>query len=557
MIRFLPVRTSNGRCACLLLPFLQPWEHSIYRSRVSGDVSVSSTVSSVTALMNAAESPEVPWEILAIVLASGIFIRLIWLAIGFLRLRLFEHKSHMFLEEHPAVRDMQWRTGVRVPLLLSGQIDSPVTFGFRPPIVILPLSFKELSEPCQRAILCHELLHVRRYDWVLIIAEEFVRALLWFHPAIWWLLSRIHLSREQAIDYEVVKLTGSKQPYLDSLLEFARVQGRPRAVPAPLFLKEHHFVQRVALLIKEVSMSRSRLAVSMIGISVLLTGTVRLAAGWFPLAGAPAQVQSQKEKIVPGIAVSPLDVSEPVREPVKAAENTAEATKPAVQAPEQNVETGIKAPQSMPIRIGGNIQESKLIYKVDPIYPKAALEARIQGIIKLTIIINEEGAVYEIRTKPGNNPILEEAAIDAVEHWQYSPTHLDDKPVPVEATVTVVFKQKEGPPLVEEQSVASDSKPPQGSPIRLDGNVAESRLIHRVEPEYPEIALKSRIQGSVVLTVTVNEEGFVYDVQVVSGHPFFVGAATKAVKQWRYSPTTVNGVAVPVVATVTIVFNLR
>ena len=83
----------------------------------------------------------------------------------------------------PSVRDMQWRTGVRVPLLLSDEIDSPVTFGFRSPRIILPLSFKNLSEPCQKAVLCHELLHVRRYDWILIVAEEVVGSLFWFHPA--------------------------------------------------------------------------------------------------------------------------------------------------------------------------------------------------------------------------------------------------------------------------------------------------------------------------------------------------------------------------------------
>jgi hypothetical protein len=66
--------------------------------------------------------------------------------------------------------------------------------------------------------------------------EEIVRSLFWFHPAIWWVINRIQLSREQAVDSQAVEITGSKQPYLDSLLKFARMRGRPHAVPAPLFL---------------------------------------------------------------------------------------------------------------------------------------------------------------------------------------------------------------------------------------------------------------------------------------------------------------------------------
>jgi TonB family protein len=262
------------------------------------------------------------------------------------------------------------------------------------------MSFKNLSEPCQKAILCHEFLHVRRCDWILIVVEEFVGSLFWFHPGVWWLLNRIHRSREQAVDYEVVRLTGNKQPYLDSLLEFARAHGRPRAVPALLFLKESHLVQRVALLLKEVSMSRSRLAVSIISLSILLIGTVRFAAGWFPLTGAPLPAQEQRS------------------------------------------DSQVKAPQRTPIRVGGNVMESKLIYRVDPIYPEQAKSIGLQGIVKLTIIVNEEGFVHELRAVEGNNPILEEAAINAVKQWQYSPTLLNGEPVPAQTTVTVVFNLK-------------------------------------------------------------------------------------------------------------------
>ena len=362
--------------------------------------------------MNLNPPMQFPWEVLGIILAAGIVLRLAWLMIGFLRLHLFQRKSRMFLEEHASVRDMQWRTGVRVPLLLSDEIDSPVTFGFRSPRIILPLSFKNLSEPCQKAVLCHELLHVRRYDWILIVAEEVVGSLFWFHPGVWWLLNRIQLSREQAVDYEVVRLTGNKQPYLDSLLEFARAHGRPRAVPAPLFLKESHLVQRVALLLKEVSMSRSRLAVSMISIFLLLIGTIYLAAGWFPLTGAPLAAQ------------------------------------------EQNSGAEVRAPQTTPIQVAGDIQESKLIFKVEPIYPEEAKRLGLNGIVRLRVTINEEGQVYRIVAQAGH-PMLIQAAFDAVTKWRYSPTFLNGNPVSVVTNVTCYFLTKETAAFGKEQGTQS------------------------------------------------------------------------------------------------------
>ena len=536
--------------ACIFLPFLQRWDHPALDPVISGNGTVAVSAPYLAVPMNLKSPMQFPWEVIGIILAAGIVLRLAWLMLGFLRLHLFQRKSRMFLEDQASIRDMQWRTGVRVPLLLSDEIDSPVTFGFRSPRIILPLSFKNLSEPCQKAVLCHELLHVRRYDWILIVAEEVVGSFFWFHPGVWWLLNRIQLSREQAVDCEVVRLTGNKQPYLDSLLEFARSQGRPRAVPAPLFLKENHLVQRVALLIKEVSMSRSRLAVSMIGISVLLICTVRLAAGWFPLTGARLPAQEQRS------------------------------------------DSQVKAPQRTPIRVGGNIMESKLIYKVDPIYPEQAKSIGLQGIVKLTTTVNEEGFVYELEVESGH-PILVEAAIEAVKQWRYSPTLLNGEPVPTKATVTCIFGMKDTPaerqtigikPLVEatarlrpstvvevtsdrqaaaapppaqEQAVGLPIKAPLREPIRVGSMVQESKLIHRVEPVYPEQAKSIGLQGIVKLKITVNEEGFVYELEVEQGHPILVEAAIEAVKQWQYSPTLLNGEPVSAQTTVTVVFNLK
>lgn len=100
-------------------------------------------------------------------------------------------------------------------------------------------------------------------------------------------------------------------------------------------------------------------------------------------------------------------------------------------------------------------------------------------------------------------------------------------------------------------------KPVRREPIRVGGNVQESKLIKRIEPVYPELAKRARVSGVVILQVTVDEEGSVSDIRVLKGHPLLDEEAIRAVRQWKYSPTLLNGEPVPVIATVTVIFNLR
>jgi TonB family protein len=94
-------------------------------------------------------------------------------------------------------------------------------------------------------------------------------------------------------------------------------------------------------------------------------------------------------------------------------------------------------------------------------------------------------------------------------------------------------------------------------PIRVEPTAQELKLIRRVEPVYTELARRARIQGKVVLVVTVNEEGNVSDARVISGHPLLGETALIAVRQWKYSPTSFDGEPVPVITTVTVTFDLN
>jgi periplasmic protein TonB len=94
------------------------------------------------------------------------------------------------------------------------------------------------------------------------------------------------------------------------------------------------------------------------------------------------------------------------------------------------------------------------------------------------------------------------------------------------------------------------------APVRVGGSVREPRRLTAVPPVYPELALKARLQGTVIIEATVNERGRVVDATLLQGLPMLTEAALEAVKKWTYTPTLVNGVPTPIIMTVTVHFRL-
>jgi protein TonB len=94
-------------------------------------------------------------------------------------------------------------------------------------------------------------------------------------------------------------------------------------------------------------------------------------------------------------------------------------------------------------------------------------------------------------------------------------------------------------------------------PRRLGGDIKEPALIHRVEPDYPGVAVSAKVAGTVILEATVDEKGAVTDVRVLRSIPLLDRAAIKAVQQWRYEPLVLNGVPAPFILTVTVTFSFR
>ena len=103
------------------------------------------------------------------------------------------------------------------------------------------------------------------------------------------------------------------------------------------------------------------------------------------------------------------------------------------------------------------------------------------------------------------------------------------------------------------------SPPPAPAPpaaYRPGGVIREPRKLVDVAPIYPDIARAAKVEGLVILEATIDERGLVMDARVLRSVPLLDAAALTALKQWRYSPTLLNGTPVRVLMTVTFRFSL-
>jgi periplasmic protein TonB len=82
--------------------------------------------------------------------------------------------------------------------------------------------------------------------------------------------------------------------------------------------------------------------------------------------------------------------------------------------------------------------------------------------------------------------------------------------------------------------------------VRVGSNLKAPRQTYAVNPVYPPLAREGRIVGTVVVDAVIDEHGNVVQARVLSGHPLLIDAALKAVLQWKYEPTTLNGQPVSV-----------
>jgi TonB family protein len=432
---------------CLLLPFVQPWkahEMSFMPAPVQrAAVSAPPPDSGSPAGANASRFDSV--AVGEFVILAGIGLRLAWIASGMIRLRRIRRRA---TEAAFGFDDLRQAIGSSAPILWSSEVWHPVTFGLFDPVVLLPLALKEADLPAQRAVVAHELHHAKRRDWGWVVGEEVIRSIFWFHPAVWWLVSRVQLARETVVDELSILATNARRTYLDTLLAFA---DDTRVGSSPAFSARRHLFHRVMLLSQEGDMSSIRVALgSCVLILALGAGTVE-AVKAFPLYGEFQASQPQ-----------------PPRDPQSSTRDVISAGPHYIAAPSLQV-TGVRAqdarpkgkrqmppPPPPPPLPGGWAEFKLLVYRLKPIriekdmkgptatrspnavYPPEAYADRVQGEITLEVLVDTGGQVAGARIMD-SIPVLDPAALAAVKKWEFTPTVIDGEPRAVIVTVMMSF----------------------------------------------------------------------------------------------------------------------
>ncbi len=537
---------------CLTLPWLQ--HRQILDAAVSPE---STTVAPLASLPSAATStalaavPPINWPVLiGLLLAAGVVVRLLWMGAGLFYLRrLRSAGSGMPASED--LDELQRALGTRASVRYVAALRQPVTFGMFRPVVLLPDGLRAQAPDIQRAVLAHELVHVRRHDWAWIIGEELVRAALWFHPAMWWLISRVQLAREEVVDEIAVTVTGRRRTYVEALLAFA--DSTPLA-PAPAFARRRHLFRRMTLISTEAVMSSRRVVMSCATMALVVAGGSWYAVGAFPM-----------QQAVSGVVMS--DKPGPLEKAAKPVtpENPIPRRLVSFQPDYPPEIAGSGARGTVAVRI--TLDETGRVAEVRPLGLTATATSP-----KFTIEVNNvgpnqwEGFVHTAANAETAKVLraLVDAAAAGVQRWSYEP--------PAEAPVSFDVSFRFAPDT--ETTSAQLAAPPQtrdltrsaaanstdwsvDGALRIGGDIKAPVRIRDARPVYPPEALAARVTGVVIVEARVGPDGWVTNARVLRSIPMLDQAALDAVMQWKFTPTLLNGQAVPVIMTMTVNFTLR
>ena len=396
----------------------------------------------------------IPWApVLLGALLIGVVARGLWLVAGFARLRRLTRLGTVVDADYA---ELQQQMGTRATITEVVGVAQPATFGVRRPVVMLPDALAAAPESLRRAVITHELFHVRRCDWLSVLAEEMVRTLLWFHPAILWLTSHIQLAREEIVDELTVRATGDRRTYMQALLSFADTPGLS---PAPAFAHRRQLFHRILSVSKENVMSRPRIATSAVALMVVVAGVSWYASALFPIVAA-----SRPDTVAMVSAVSPL---EPRLQHMASV---------VISAPPDRSFTRIEAGQDAP-RQAAETAEPRQVTPENPIprrtraisprWPPAFAAGMFEVAISTRVTLDRQGAVTAVErrgcavsTSGSDESVCStffDAAAEAIRQWRY------EQPIeaPVWFNVVVTFLRPGSEPAVTHS----------GTPLGVDASL--------------------------------------------------------------------------------------
>ena len=391
----------------------------------------------------------------------------------------------------------------RFSVELTPEEASPLTFGWRRPVIVLPE--QALRRPDElRLTLLHELTHIQRNDYALQWAEQIVGALFFGHPLVSLLRREILVLREITCDAEVLIYTRDRAEYARLLGAYAEPTSPRLNFAFGVPLREHHLATRL------------RAITSLLDFS----GAIRSKKTALALAAT-----------LSFLAITAIACSDLLVHP------RPEADEAPVAAESAEVFVVV---EDMPTVIGGlaSIQNNL-------VYPESAKNEGIEGRVIVQFTVDEEGRVTNAEVVRALHPDLDAAALAALKTARFEPGRQDGRPVAVKLSLPFTFKL---PFPKEVEALPEVEQMPQliGGLEALTGNVT-----------YPEIARKAGIQGTVIVEFVVDKEGTVRNARVVRG----IGAgadeeALRAVREARFTPGMDKGEPVEVMMRLPIRFRL-
>ncbi len=403
----------------------------------------------------------------------------------------------------------------RVRLLESRRADSPLLIGWVKPVILVPAAaMLHLRPEALEAVLAHELAHVRRADYLANLLQSLAEALLFFHPCAWWLSGRIRELREHCCDDAAAALCGDPLILAEGLSTLEHLRRRIQPDPEPaLAAAKGKLMSRITRLFRpqDLPVSQGRgLIWTLVGASLL--GAAALAA---------QQTTAPK--------------------PPK----TGATAKPAAA------------------------RLSILHQPPPPPYPGEARAKGIQGAVVLNLHINTEGVPETIDAVKGPEE-LKAGAIAYAKGWRFK--------VPKGATpefqLNLLYVMK-GAGSSNLQGLLASLPGPKGPSATVeivaaarpeetttegaqDFDFSKIKIRHQPPaPAYPADAKLQRVQGTVVVEITVDEAGVPVSTQALEGPPQLAPTAVEYAKAWRFEPATVNGKAVKARFKLTMPFRLR
>jgi TonB family protein len=479
------------------------------------------------------------WILWALVAGTGI--RLTSIAAGLVRLRRLRSAGES-APPSPEYDELQQRIGTRAETQIRfvPQLGQPATFGVRRPVVLLPEALRPLPMGIQRAVLAHELWHVKRYDWSWVLFEELVRAALWFQPAIWVLISRIQSAREETVDELAILATGSRRSYLDALVTFA---DRPSVFAAAAFARRRHLVHRMLMISKEHVMSSTRVVACSAALLAVVAG-----ASWYSVEAFPltAHAQAPRDRVpppppppapVPDFPQQEAALRKKVQEQPNAVNYHALATLYFEKA--RTTADMTAEDKSKVVADGLSAADAALSY--DPDYVEALIYKNLLLRVQAQLETNPDDRVRIVAEADR----LRSRAMALRKQQPAQPQQPGTMPPPPP------------PPPPPDEASTSSAMVDGEFPIRVGGNIAPPTKIRDVRPVYPPEALANKVAGVVIVQATIDREGKVRDARVLKSIPLLDAAAVEAVRQWEFTPTLLNGVPKPVIMVLTINFTLE